>query len=298
MGLLDQLFKKGSGKAAQSSAVNGETPPQPDATTVDVNQPVENPKLKALFAQWRQAQTNDLLNQVFEELVLHSHFLSIVTFSVEPTPSDNGTAVFQKGAVLSLPMLTTQDGKSFYPAFTDWEELKKWAALTAPPKTLVLSFDDYAGMVLGKEEAAGVVINPFSDNFLLNYQTLAHLKTQKALRTKGVSKQVATKDETVQLGTPKEYPTAMVEAISNYLKMQPVARRAWLRLMIRNNEQSYLLILDFSGDHDTVFGNVAAVARPYLKNMYIDMVPYEDDFGKNAAEGVAPFYEKGSLSTQ
>ena len=66
MGLLDQLFKKGSGKAAQSSAVNGETPPQPDATTVDVNQPVENPKLKALFAQWRQAQTNDLLNQVFE----------------------------------------------------------------------------------------------------------------------------------------------------------------------------------------------------------------------------------------
>lgn len=47
-----------------------------------------------------------------------------------------------------------------------------------------------------------------------------------------------------------------------------------------------------------MFGNVAAVARPYLKNMYIDMVPYEDDFGKNAVEGVAPFYEKGVLPSQ
>ncbi len=298
MGFMDKFFKKSNGVAAQSSAANSETTPQPGEAKIDVNQPVENPKLKSLFAQWRQAQTNDLLNQVFEELVLRGHFLSVVTFSAEPTPSDNGTAVFQKGAVMSLPMLTTQEGESFYPAFTDWEELKKWSALTAPPKTLVLSFDDYAGMVLGKEGASGVVINPFSDNFLLNYQTLAHLKTQKDLRTKGVSKQVATKNETVQLGTPKEFPTVMVEVISDYLKTQPVARRAWLRLMIRNNEQSYLLVLDFPGDQDTVFGNVAAVARPYLKNMYIDMVPYEDDFGKNAVEGVAPFYEKGVLPAQ
>ncbi len=262
---MDKFFKKSNGVAAQSSAANSAVSPQPGTTTVDVNQPVENPKLKTLFAQWRQAQTNDLLNQVFEELVLHSHFLSVISFSVEPTPNNNGTAVFQKGAVLSLPMITTQDGKSFYPAFTDWEELKKWSALTAPPKTLVLSFDDYAGMVLGKEGAAGVVINPFSDNFLLNYETLAHLRTQKDLRTKGVSKQVATKDETVQLGTPKEYPAAMVEAISNYLKTQPTARRAWLRLMIRNNEQSYLLVLDFSGDQDTVFSSIAGVGAAIFK---------------------------------
>jgi hypothetical protein len=192
-------------------------------------------------------------------------------------------------------MLTTQDGKSFYPAFTDWGELKKWQSITSPPKTLILSFDDYAAMVLQKEEVEGVVINPFGDNFLMNHQTLTHLKTQKDLNTKVVSQQVITKETKVLLGEPKEYPTEMVQAISDYLKQQPLARRAWLRLMFRDNEQSYLLVVDFSGDKDVLFGAIAGAARPYLNDMYIDMVPYQDSFGRDATEGVNPFYEKKQM---
>jgi hypothetical protein len=291
MSLINKLFGKKNDQPTPVPAEERTASRQASTDEVDVNKPLENPRLKRLFEQWRQQRTDHLLNQVFEEIVTRAHFLSVIMLSEEPKPSDDGTATFKQNAIMQFPMLTTQDGKSFYPAFTDWGELKKWQSITSPPKTLILSFDNYAAMVLQKEGAEGVVINPFGDNFLMNYQTLTHLKTQKDLNTKGVSQQVVTKETKVLLGEPKEYPTAMVTAISGYLKQQPKVRRAWLRLMIRDNEQSYLLVVDFSGDKDVLFGAIAGAARPCLSGMYIDMVPYQDSFGKDAAEGVKPFYE-------
>ncbi len=264
---------------------------QTRSAEVDVNKPVENPRLKTLFEQLRQQNTNEILNLVFEEIAIRAHYLSVIALSEEPQPIDNVTATIRQGTVLKFPMLITQDGRQFYPAFTDWEELLKWQK-TETPKTLILSFDDYVSMILPREETDGVIINPFGDNFMLDRKLLNHLKTQKDLNTKGVSSQTITKDTEVLLGEPKDYPAEMVAKISDFLKKKPEVRRAWLRLMIRDNEQSYLLVADFTGDKDTLFGGIAHVARPYLAKMYIDMVPYENGFGKDAVNGVRPFYER------
>lgn len=259
---------------------------------MDVNTPVENPKLKGLLKQWRQGRDDSLLSQVFEEIALRAHFLSVATFSEDPELRGDGTAIFRRGALMQIPMLTTRDEKHFYPAFTDWEELGKWQSVTSPPKTLILSFDDYADMVDRGADVDGVVINPFGDSLVLDRLLLTHLKTQKDLNTKGVAQHVMEKETTVLLGEPKDYPALMVTAISDYLREQPAVRRAWLRLMIRGSEQSYLIVAEFTGNKDAVFGGIANAARPHMKGMYIDMVPYEDGFGRSAVENVKPFYER------
>lgn len=266
--------------------------PPGEGNGVDVNRPVENPKLKELLSQWRQEQTDDLLSQAFEEIVIRAHFLSIITLSEEPAPSGDNIATFLRDTVMEFPMLTTREGKHFYPAFTDWGELAKWQSVGSTTKALILSFDDYASMVEHGADVDGVAINPFGDSFLLDRPLLAHLKTQKDLNTRGVSQQVVAKETKVLLGEPKEYPTAMVAAISDYLRKQPTVRRAWLRLMFRDNEQSYLLVAEFSGQKDALFGAIAEAARPHLNGMYIDMVPYEEGFGQDAVERAKPFYEK------
>ncbi len=292
MSLINKLFgKKSEYQPSTSPAADNFASQQTRSSGVDVNKPVENPKLKALFEQLQQQQTDELINQVFEEIAVRAHFLSVIMLSEEPQHNDDGTATFRQGSVMQFPMLTTQDGKHFYPAFTDWGELLKWRQIETP-KTLILSFDDYATMVLQKEETDGVIINPFGDNFLLDRPLLAHLKTQKDLNTKGVSQQTITKETQVLLGEPKEYPTAMIAAILDFLKRKTEVQRAWLRLMVRDNEQSYLLVVEFSGDKDDLFGGIASVAIPYLKEMYIDMIPYRDGFGKDAVEGVQPFYNR------
>lgn len=258
---------------------------------VDVNRPLENFRLNVLLKEMKENRTETGMNMLFEEIVMHAHFLSVIFLSEEPEPDGSGKAVFPKGAVMRMPMVSVPDGRSFYPVFTDHEQLAKWEQMKAP-KTLILTFDDYAAMVLKNEQAAGIVLNPFSDNFVLDRKMIEHLKTGKDLRTKGVSRQKITKDTKVLLGEPKEYPAAMVEAVRSYLAGVPEVKRVWLRLMQRDALQSFLLVVDFEGDRDAVFQGIAGAVRPHLGKKYLDMVSWQDDFGKKATEKIIPFYQR------
>lgn len=264
---------------------------------IDVNKPVENPKLKALFRQLEDCQAEEehrrLMNQLLEETVLNACFLSVIQLSEEPEDQGDGKAVFKRGTTMGFPMLTTQDGRQFYPVFTDWMELGKWEAVRGtPPKTLVLRFDDYAAMVLKDGGADGIVIDPFSHNLTLDRAYLEHLRNQKELNATGHTEHTAQKGTTVRLGDPEHYPTALVEAMKAHAKRDKRIERLWLRLMEREGEVSFLVVADVQGDRSAVFDGIGETARPYLSGMYIDLVPYADAFGADAARGQEPFYQK------
>lgn len=256
---------------------------------VDVNKPLENFRLNVLLKEAKENQTQTAMNMLFEEIVMNAHFLTVIFLSGQPKPDESGTAVFQKNTTMQMPMISNTGGKHFYPVFTDHNELAKWKQMEKS-NTLILTFDDYAAMLEKHEAAEGIVINPFSDNFVLNRKLMAHLKTQKDLRTGGVSRHKVSKDTKVMLGEPKEYPTEMVEAMCGQMEKMPEVKRAWLRLMVKENVQSFLVVVDFTGNREEVFGKIAAAARARLKDRYLDMVSYEDGFGKKAVENVTPFY--------
>lgn len=270
---------------------------------IDVNQPLENPKLKELFARRRELMSSErqdaesygeVMNQLYEEIVMNAHFLSVVQFSKPPVSKEGGTAVFQEETIMRFPMLTTEDKRDFYPAFIDWEELGAWEEIkNAQLKTLVLTFDDYASMILGNERTAGLVVNPFSDNMAFNREVIGHLKERKEILQTGHSQRRVTKDTPVHLGDPKTYPDAMVEAICGHARKEKAIQAIWLRLMEKEGEFSFLLVVDFSGEKEVVFNGIADVARAHLpQGMYIDMVSLADDFGRRATEDIEPFYRR------
>lgn len=258
---------------------------------VDVNKPVENPNLIALMQEFDRNRTNENTNALLDEIALNAHFLSVIVLSEEPEANVNGTKTFKAGSTIQFPMLTSQDNQTYYPVFTDWMELGKWQGVTSP-KTLILTFDDYASMVLQNQDSQGLVINPFGENMRLDRRTIEYVKTRKDINTKGVSQQTVEKETQVQLGEPKDYPEKMVQAISKHLRQHKQVRRVWLRLMKKDGEYSYLLVVDFEGDRREVFSGIADAARPYLDGMYVDMVSLEQDFGKNAVQNVTPFYQR------
>ena len=288
MGILDNfLGKKDQAEPEETESSESNT----GYKKVDINKPLENFRLNVLLKETKENQTETGMNMLFEEIVMNAHFLSVIFLSELPKPNEDGTATFQKNTTMQMPMLSSAGGKHFYPVFTDHAELAKWQKMEKP-NTLILTFDDYAAFLEKNEQAEGIVINPFSDNFVLNRKLMAHLKAQKDLRTKGVSRNKITKDTKVMVGEPKEYPTEMMEALQAHMKGVPAIERAWLRLMIKDNVQSFLVVVDFAGNREEIFGQIAAVARPYLKNVYLDMIPYQDGFGKKAVENVEPFYQK------
>lgn len=288
MGILDNfLGKKDQAEPEETKSSESNT----GYKKVDVNKPLENFRLNVLLKETKENQTETGMNMLFEEIVMNAHFLSVIFLSELPKPNEDGTATFQKNTTMQMPMLSSAGGKHFYPVFTDHAELARWQKMEKP-NTLILTFDDYSAFLEKNEQAEGIVINPFSDNFVLNRKLMAHLKTQKDLRTKGVSRNKITKDTKVMVGEPKEYPTEMMEALQAHMKGVPAIERAWLRLMIKDNVQSFLVVVDFAGNREEIFGQIAAVARPYLKNIYLDMIPYQDGFGEKAVENVEPFYQK------
>ena len=61
--------------------------------------------------------------------------------------------------------------------------------------------------------------------------------------------------------------------------------------MIKEGEKSYLLIVD-ADDAPAYFNVIGEAANPYIgKGMFLDMVPYNSEFGRKAAAG-KPFYKR------
>lgn len=261
--------------------------------TEDVNQPVTNPRIQGLMRQAAGNPTEEIMNLVYEELAMNARLLSVIMVTHEPVQKEDKTAVFEQGTKMQLPLLTAPDGSKYYPAFTDWQELNKWHEILEP-KTLLLTFEDYAALVLKDEDTKGIVINPFGENMMVDRPLLQHLKQKKEMLLHGKTILPIDKNEKISVAEAAEFPAEMVKKITAELKEEACVEKAWLRLMKRKEEISYLFVADIAlpGNREAVFDRVANAARPFLKGMHINMTTCQEEFGKNAVEGADPFYKK------
>ena len=260
---------------------------------VDVNTPVTNPDLVLAIKEMQRNNTTETQDRMINE-VMKAHFISPVNISPVPAPSDEaGKVVLKESTTISFNMIANSADQQFFLAFTDWDELGKWRK-SENQQTLIMTFDDYAAMVLDeKGNSDGFVINPYGGNIVFNKDMVKVLRDEKERRAKGgVVEQVVKKDTTVQLGQPRVYPEELVKTISDYLKNQKNVKAAYLQMMIKDGEQSYLVVVDFSGDRRILFDGIARAAMSQLNGMFIDLVPYDSEFGRNAANNVEPFYKR------
>ncbi|MBR4164495.1 MAG: enhanced serine sensitivity protein SseB [Solobacterium sp.] len=261
---------------------------------IDVNKPVENPKLSTLLKEFSNADPSkcmELQEKIAEELAMHACLLAIVRMDENDVEhNEDHTAVFKKDTQISFVMLQDQNQINYLPVYTDWNEIgKNETYKNMHINTFILSFDDMASITSGK---AGIAINPFSDNFIITPENVVHIKQHKDNILRGYSENTVEKDTPVQIGDPADYPVSMVESIKKYAKKEKDIHAIWLKLMIKDNEKSYLLIVDFTGDRHKVFSSIANAASSHNpRGLPIDMVSYADQFGQNAATG-KPFYKK------
>lgn len=266
---------------------------------IDVTKPVENPELSAMLKKRSQLSNDDVqgfvncMNEIAREVAVNAHFLVVMNMDENDIEyKEDNQAVFKKDSKIAIGSLSSEDGKHFLPVFTDWNELRKWEIYAeGHVQTMIFSFDDLYTIVT-KSGDDGIVINPFSDNVVFSISNLERMKQMKDIEENGYSTQEVKKDTKVLIGEPADYPHELVEAVKNYAKSSKSIKAIWLKLMVKDNEQSYLLIVDYDGDQSEVFKGISNVAVSHLKNgKFVDLVPFNDDFGRNAATG-EPFYKK------
>lgn len=131
-------------------------------------QPISNPVLKQAMERLHKGEHGREEQMVTLQLLLQAQLLAPV--SVTQGKGD---------AQVHFQLLSTQDDRMFFPAFTDLEELKR--CFDKPDQqTLVLTFADYARMILKDRSAQGLVVNPLGNSLTLEAPLVEFLdKVQK-----------------------------------------------------------------------------------------------------------------------
>lgn len=128
------------------------------------NTPVTNPVLKEAISRLHKGEHAREHQMVTLHMLLQAQLLAPV--SIEP-----GKETTQ----IQFQLITTADGRAFFPAFTDLDELKKGFP-NENQQTVVLPFADYARMILRDKAAVGLVVNPFGDSLTLEQPLVEFLE--------------------------------------------------------------------------------------------------------------------------
>ena len=252
---------------------------------MEINKPITNPALISTISALQENDTPKTVKCFVRELK-KSHFLTPVIISPIPVADETGKAVLKTDTTISPLSLENADGDIFLIVFTDWESLRKWRNIE-DEQTMVTSYADICQMANAGDKYSGFAINPISENIVITKELIEHYNKS------AVQPYTVDKDTKVSIGVPANYPEEMVGAVSAYMKKQKHIKRAYLVLMMKDNEQSFLMIVDFQGDRQATFGGIASVAVPLLRQgELLDMVPLESGIGADVANGYKPFYQR------
>ena len=263
--------------------------------------PITNPELVEALKVLHQENTPQNQGKVLGLVVERALFLAPAV--ITPAPQQSGAPDGRKQATIQFQLITTKDGRPFFPAFTDADELRKFAGTQKQLQSVVLRFDDYVSLVARNEKACGFVVNPLGLSLTLDRKTVANLaekkkevaqlRQQRQQQGAAFTQETIEKDAQVMVGDPEEIPQAMLDAVSEMARSRTDIRTLWLRQMIRpDGTPSLIIVVDHTGVQAEVFEAVAQAARPHFGRLPVDMIPYGTSFAAAATEGVEPFYRR------
>ena len=121
---------------------------------------LDNQVLPSAVERMGRENSRESREAVLDLVISSARFLAPVDITPLPESGEGNQARLGAGTAIQFQLLSNQEGQPYFPAFTSWEELRR---LCGPKnqQTLVLSFDDYAGMILRDGRGAGFVIDPF-----------------------------------------------------------------------------------------------------------------------------------------
>ncbi len=175
----------------------------------DVNQPLENPYLKALIIESpRHGQDPNFANLLIF-MVCHSFYL--VPFTIqgkEPVPDENGQVTFDKDSQIQFHWLTSNNPDDENPAFalfTDYREVERSVKEGQErPKVTFMTFVEAVEMNKQIDKPAGIVINPFTpQNLNMTPENIANIVATPGYQQEFVKKEAPQAPQAPQGTSPE-----------------------------------------------------------------------------------------------
>lgn len=259
-------------------------------------QNLTNEQLQKAIADFKQESSQQRLGAIFAALVRAQ---LLVPARIAPGPGGkpplrqpDGRVALPKDTRLGFAKLNTPQGEQYFVAFTDEAAFKAMQKdKNAPPQqfAVLLRFDGLINLLAKDKQAAGLILDPFTNGLRIPRQALEALVAQLsgAIRP----------GEDVTIVEPSVLPDALLDPICQILNDTAQIEAAYLQLAIRKNgPKSYLLILNGSADK-ALMERLTAAAKPYLQQnpqrLGLTIVPAASPLGQQGMQGSEPFYRRG-----
>ncbi len=254
------------------------------------NAPILNPELVQAMDAMKQ-ERNQRTEVAFVNLMKGARFLCPANINTvqKAVANPDGTVELKDQPQIQFILFNNNEGKRYLPLFTDAAEIQKWNDEKNHQRA-ALTFRDLVQFLSDAKNGSieGVVINPYSQNIMVPTESLRRMATTEAI-TPGTK---------IQIGTLKEEPTELLDALRESFADKPDVKNAFLRIMKREDKQNpnFLLVLDVDvpslGEEGLrkLFDGIAEDAKPHLRGVELAIVPASNNFGAAALKDAEPFY--------
>ncbi len=269
------------------------------AENIRIDRELKNPKLTELLAVRTEIgstgnkdkkKLDDTLQKIVSEMVINASFLVPAEIDAEPAKEKDGGLSIPASTNLAFVIFSQEDGQKFIPIFSDNEQLARWQNKTDKTHTVTMNFASLALLLQQSTENEGLVLNPYSDNMMIKHDMALRWYEQLQISKNGSANNIITLDKAKDVYTLNPYPFQLSNVLCETARKTPAIKALWLRGIKLNGEDSYLLIVDFTGDRQKAFSPLGEAARKFLDNKPLHIVPLDEGFGGKAAEGVTPVY--------
>lgn len=259
---------------------------------------LKNIRLNALLEEMNRVHDHSLINLVFDDIIMSSHFLTPVQI-VNDTEAQNNFYIIENNKIIYFLPLKTNSNKYFLSVFTNFEELYKNDVYNAQDFKLI-NFNTLSKIILDNNSLDGFILNPFSHKVQLTKETIINLTNQKNTLNSKLSDKNLNLEEEYTIEDLKDYPIDMIFEIKNYMKNNKNINKSWIRILKTKKEKSYLLVLDVEDDYNNICRDLSKIVTTYLTDLPLDMIYYDSNFKENSFEKSAvknskPFYQKTIL---
>lgn len=188
---LDEVTREDISKAYDelmkgNPTPEGESEPEinPEAEP-KIKQDFENEVFKAKLNKFKEDKSQETFTEIVQMLMGRNFLLPSISNVKEPLEKVNGKVRVKPGVILNPVMLSAKDKTMFLPLFTDEKAMTQKSPSGI---NLQYKFEQCLGIVYNeKNPAKAIVINPFTENFILGEELLkkVFVKVDKAKEEAG-----------------------------------------------------------------------------------------------------------------
>lgn len=230
---------------------------------MEANKEVRNDELKIAMI------TLNLQNDKESE----DEFIKLLKSSILIIPAVND----DKKDEFTFMLLANQDQDHYFQCYTDMDEYNKWSD-AKESREFFLSFDELANIVVSSDsEIKGLVINPFSENIVLNREAVKNIFS----------------NDKVFIDDKKECPKEIKRKMKRVLENKKIINCAYILSIAKDNIPGYLLIIDVKAkDIEKLFNEIREEVNNSIDEINLDIMTTKYDIAEELIKDMKPFYEK------